>query len=410
MANIFFGIHTEEYARANIQDWIDIAGEPVLFSERDDHWGKYPGKFLGKYDVVSIDEALRRYPDAIFWVTFAVVSYVPDLLAKKMPPDRIRFLMADWEYRKGCRFLGSFMLYGDARFAPCCMQGKPTTRGWGDLPNRFRQWKTYSTKLIEAVQVDSPNRCQRCHLLTEGFWKKTVELSTLSFATAHKGDVCNFKCVYCVDDANVQRLKTDERGFSVYEVLQQAAKMPELCADSFTVHLSNGEITANKHCDDILDIVLEKKWKLLLTSNCSIYREKLARIMAEGRVISITTSIDAGTRESFKKIRQVDMFDQVIDNLRRYPTEKTNLYLKYIFLEGLNDNEADIDGFYEIVKELGGVMMFSSDRGKPFTSKMRELALKLVARAKADGIKIDPGGNFMHPDDINYIKESYARA
>jgi len=411
MSNIFFGILSEAHFSNNIAKWISIAGAPDIFAERDDHIEKYQPQIMGKYDVVSIDEALKRYPDADVWVTYSIPGYVPGMLAKKLPPHRIHFLEADLEYRKGCRYMDNFMAYREKSFSPCCVFSKmPMVATSGTIPQRIKQWQTFSTKLIEAIQLGSPNKCQSCHMLKEGFWRKSVKLNKLSFTSDNRGDVCNFRCVYCFAESSLKRTKNAAKGFTVYEVLQQLATIPELDTSELTIQLSNGELTVNKHCDDILDIFLKTKWKLDLTSNLSVYREKLAHLMDSGRITTITTSLDAGTRETFKKIKKNDRFDIVVDNLRRYPTDKTNLYVKYISLDGINDNETDVDGFYDIVKEIGGVIMFSSDCTTPFTDKMRDLALRIVKKAKSDGVKINAGSNYIHPKDAQFINENYANA
>jgi pyruvate-formate lyase-activating enzyme len=47
----------------------------------------------------------------------------------------------------------------------------------------------------------------------------------------------------------------------------------------------------------------------------------------------------------------VDGFERVCDNLVKYGKNRAkDLELKYIFCEGYNDNEADVDGFIEIAK------------------------------------------------------------
>jgi len=51
------------------------------------------------------------------------------------------------------------------------------------------------------------------------------------------------------------------------------------------------------------------------------------------------TALDCCTRETFLKIKQVDMFDRVVGNLKKLPLHKTRFYLKYIFLDGVNDND-----------------------------------------------------------------------
>lgn len=408
MAVVFFGILSEEGVKYAIENWVNIAGPPDIFAEREGHYEKYSEKLLGKYEVVSIEEALKRYPDADIWITYGQPASVPSMLLNKVPPERIHFLEADLEYRKGCKYLGNFMIYREDSVSPCCVTGHmPVFKVVGDFSRKLAYWKSYTTKLIDAVQDNKPIKCNGCHMLKYGFYRKSVKLNTLTFATSMRGDICNFACSYCFAKDNLDNLKKNKTGLTTYEMLQQISQIPELVSDDLIILLSNGEFTANKHCNEMLDIFLNTKWKIDLTSNMSIYREKLAALVEDGRVVSIVTSLDAGTRETFNKIKQRDMFDRVVGNLRKYPVAKTNLYMKYIFLEGINDNEEDTDGFYELVKEFGATIMFSSNLTKPYTEKMRELAIKITKKAKADGVKIHTTGNFIHPDDAKYIRENY---
>ena len=116
------------------------------------------------------------------------------------------------------------------------------------------------------------------------------------------------------------------------------------------------------------------------------------------------TSLDSGTRETYKKIKQVDCLDKVVENLKKYPLEKANLRLKYIFLEGVNDNEEDVNGFYNIVKEVNcKAIMISSDRCKPFTENIRNLVRELIGKAKKDGIKVLKSAYLSRQDDVLWI-------
>ena len=132
--------------------------------------------------------------------------------------------------------------------------------------------------------------------------------------------------------------------------------------------------------------------------------------MSSGRIENTTTSLDAGTRETFKKIKQVDSFERVLENLRKYPLKNTNFLLKYIFLEGVNDNEADIDGFYEIAKDIGGIIMLCANLNTPYTDKMKDLALRILKKAKAEGVRINSHSAYLAPEDKKFIQESYANA
>ena len=410
MANIFYGISSESHVGKKIDRWISIAGIPDVFSERDGHLIKYQTKLLGKYDVVSIDEALKRYPDADVWITYGQPGYVPGMLATKLPTEKIRFLEADLEYRKGCSFLGNTILYRENSFSPCCSTGQgPVFKVSGPVLQRLIQWQDDTTKLVDDVRHERPNKCQKCHRLKDGFWRKSVKLNQFIFGATSRSDVCNFHCIYCLHAKKKESLKDVSAGNEVYEIIQQLSEIPEHNSEALTIGFGNGEFCAYKHCDDTLDIFLKTKWRMNLFSNCSIYKEQISTLMEGGRIKTLVTSLDAGTRETFEKIKQRDMFDRVVENLRRYPLSKTQFDAKYIFLDGINDNEKDVDGFYEIVKEVGGAIMLSSDRHLPYTEKMREMALRMIKKAKADGIRIIIDNVYLNPLDAKFISENCAK-
>jgi len=413
MAIIFYGISNVANITKNIDKWIGVAGEPDVFCEKDENLTKYQTKLLGKYEVISIDEALKRYPNAGVWVTYRIAKNTASLLLSKMPHEKIHFLEADLEYRKGCRYLGNFMSYRKNSFSPCCVTGQaPIVKASGSIRSRFEQWQSYTTDLVDKVRNNEPNDCQKCPLLKYGFWRKSVKLNEINFGSNQPGDICNFRCTYCFCENTFKRLKDATDGFTTYEILQQLSEMPEYDTEDLTIQLANGEFCANKHCDDMLDIFMKTKWKFSLLSNFSLYREKLAKLMETGRITRTVVSLDAGTRETFKAVKRNDRFDIVLKNIKRYPIKYTKFCLKYVFIEGVNDNEADIDGFYEIAKDSGAVIMISKDMnvGHGLTDKMRELTLRLIKKAKADGIKVDGGSGYLNPADKEFIKQSYANA
>ena len=60
---IYYGI-TNNISK-KFDEYVSMTGEPVLFVDKDKELYKYNNKKLfDKYEVVSIDEALKRYPDA----------------------------------------------------------------------------------------------------------------------------------------------------------------------------------------------------------------------------------------------------------------------------------------------------------------------------------------------------------
>ena len=53
-----------------------------------------------------------------------------------------------------------------------------------------------------------------------------------------------------------------------------------------------------------------------------------------------------------KKIKRVDTFERVIDNLHKYKEKGCRIFLKYILIPGYNDNIGEICKFLDIVREL----------------------------------------------------------
>ncbi len=405
---IFYGITSKISEKIN--QYIAIAGKPVVFSTKDKELKDYKNNPLfNKYKVVSLDDAIKQYPDAEVWVLYKNPINTTKELLKKIAPEKIHFFEADWEYRKGCRFLGHFISYRKDNFSPCCITKQcPVVETSGSIQQRIKHWMEYTTKLVNDIRENKPNPCSKCPHLKYGFYPKTIKLDTLSFGTNQPGDTCNLRCVYCFSRKQLERLKDDKGKFTTYEILRQFSQMPEYNTPDFKIQLSNGEFCTNKYCDEIFDILLKMKWKVVFVTNMTVYREKFAEFLKTGRTVHVLTSIDAGTPETYKKIKGADCLNKVIANLKKYPLEKANLRLKYIFLEGLNDNETDIDGFYEIVKETGCKnIVLSSNLFKPFTQKMRDLTLRIVKKAKQDGIVISANSSYLNSKDAEFIKKSY---
>ena len=420
MAVIYYGTEKKEYMLTNLDKWTQITGVPDLFVVKDQNLSKFRSQYLERFYVVSLDEALRRYPDADIWLVYSWESTAREAgnnLLKKVAPDKIHFLEADLEYRKGCGRLGRSLHYKVGKVPMCTVGNRkhPSFRATASVSEMISGWREYSEKLIRENQLDSPNECLGCPLLKYGFFKRTVTLRNLRFLQGLAHDSCNLRCKYCSASQSGRWAKLkDDTGPTTYDIVRQFSEIPEFIemGAGFTITFANGELCVNKYFDEIADILARVTWKVELLSNMSVYREGLATLMQDGRIAKIITSIDAGTRETFKNLKQNDRFDEVVKNLQTYPIDKTDLYVKYVFVEGYNDNETDIDGFYEIAKSTGGTIMISADNKTndiPFTASdnMRELTLRLIHKAKADGIRLKPDDNNINAIDADFIKSHF---
>ena len=74
-------------------------------------------------------------------------------------------------------------------------------------------------------------------------------------------------------------------------------------------------------------------------TNSVRYNESIQKFL-ENNTIKIVTSIDAGTRETYKIVRGRDKFQEVFDNLKRYSESGPNkITIKYIITEENNSDE-----------------------------------------------------------------------
>ena len=418
---IYYGIESYGFVRENMENWVSITGKPEVFAASTGNIKNYAQEFLG-YSIITIDDAINSYSDADVYITFSKEQHArkaAEDLMQKTTPDKIHFLNVDLEYKKSCSRLGNWLFFESNSFVMCTVFNRyPRVYVKGTIRERLEQWKDFSEKLIIANQINAPNKCWNCHFLKDGFYPRQIKVKNLRFVQDLAMDTCNLRCFYCSSVSNNKfKRNMKKEGYSTYDVVKALSEMPDYVESSkdFTVTFSNGEFCANKYHDEIVDVLLQNEWRIELVSNFSIYREKLAQLMETGRIYRVITSIDSGTRETFKRIKGNDRFDVVIENLRKYPIHKTKMCLKYIILEGINDNEADINGFIQIAKDINANIWLSADKktsGKPMieNTHLRELIINFVHKGKKEGILITADANNINPADTKFIRDTYVIA
>ena len=68
---------------------------------------------------------------------------------------------------------------------------------------------------------------------------------------------------------------------------------------------------------------------------------------------TLTTSVDAGSIETFKLVRKVNQYEKVLKNLKKYYEKSpNNLIIKYILTED-NSSISEIESFVKDMKKYG---------------------------------------------------------
>jgi pyruvate-formate lyase-activating enzyme len=180
------------------------------------------------------------------------------------------------------------------------------------------------------------NPCLGCQEVSEGLWYKERSIRLLRFA---QDSYCNFKCIYCTKhtqeyDDSIRAKFEDSLDFLFF------LRKRKYISDETTIVYAAGEICVHPMQGRMLEFLGDNPcW---VYSNASVYNDKVARVL-EKEGSRLVSSVDAGTRETFARIKGIDLFEKVSENLAMY-AQKGVVQIKYIVLPGINDNEQDING------------------------------------------------------------------
>lgn len=165
---------------------------------------------------------------------------------------------------------------------------------------------------------------------------------------------CNSSCIYCVNKADINFETKKKPRYAILPLLKDLEKR-NILENKMDVLLTGGEPTCLSDIDKILKFFRKYDCTYHIFTSGIDYKKDFEKLFKENRVIMIL-SLDSGCRETYKKIKQVDKFDKIIKNLQQYikkaPSAVNQIRMKYIFLEGINDNKEEIEKFLNLVHNL----------------------------------------------------------
>lgn len=203
-----------------------------------------------------------------------------------------------------------------------------------------------------------PEHCTNCIYLEDKDWDS--EYNKINNLEIFHWNQCNCACVYCGNRSETHLKITTKKGKSefvdLYKILKSFIKEKHF-AENVNVSFVGGEPTLLKEFPDIIKLFLKNKYKMHILTNGIIYEKIFAKSLKVNKENNMTISLDCGCSETFKKIKGVDKFEIVTKNIMRYLKESgensRNLIIKYILIEGLNDNKEEIVKWLELCKKLG---------------------------------------------------------
>ncbi len=214
-------------------------------------------------------------------------------------------------------------------------------KDWIKQINSFRNKKFY------------PDECANCFELPSMYSSSKIDdfPNLIKKVFIQNNMSCNAKCLYCSFGHINNSFK--------YRVLPVVNSMisNQILSKNARVYMSGGEITISPEFEKMFSTLtgyLDAKVEIL-TSGIK-YSESIKEAFVNDKCI-LVISLDSSKKETYKKIKQVDCFDSVVNNVKSYISAsdyaRNNITLKYILVDGINDNKGEISDFVHLVNDLG---------------------------------------------------------
>ena len=202
-------------------------------------------------------------------------------------------------------------------------------------------------KIINNLNNNIPTPCDGCPRIQHKHWKSKQELKIKHISMeAHSN--CNARCSYC----SKMYYGGLNPNYNIENMLDKLRK-EKAFEENVTIAWGGGEPVLLKNFGRIFKKFIESKYPkfndIRVYSNSIRYNKLIHQYLDEKKII-LTTSTDAGTQETFEKVRGVKKgFINIFENLQKYNRNKSNyIIIKYILTEE-NYNNKEIDAFINLL-------------------------------------------------------------
>ena len=251
---------------------------------------------------------------------------------------------------KGCVFLEEGINFDLNTVNDCCIM-HTDGRGLPVLINDYHgemiDWeKLFETKArrIENQKQKTIYDCEGCYHLSDYNFKGIKKISEFHFSHSR---VCNAKCIYCSDVYS-----SGTTNYSTYPIIKDLLEKGYY-ASGGEATLQGGEPTMMQDFEELVNLFLQNGTIIRVHTSAIKFSPKVADALKQNKG-SVVISLDSGTKETYKKIKQVDAFELVCDSIKKYAQANIdNVIIKYVLVPGYNDNSTEISKFFDLMKEIG---------------------------------------------------------
>jgi len=246
------------------------------------------------------------------------------------------------------------------------------------------------------VEYKHAKPCKNCEALGTGLLFHDNKLTSINISCYPSA--CQARCIFCGVHKNYTYKETKESRYPkmIAEMIDYL-RDKNLIAANCHFFVAPGEITINPYKDLLLKAI--SAYRATFATNAFRFEPMIADSLKKNGG-SINVSLDSGTKETFKLIKGLDMFEKVIGNLMNY-RQHGAVDIKYVIIPGVNDDDKDIDGCINILKSLNlRTLTLSFEHGLPLSAAFYSTA-RFVDKLKSNGLSF----NFI-AYGANWVKNS----
>lgn len=212
----------------------------------------------------------------------------------------------------------------------------------------YEKIKEEKKKLYDNINSGKVTECTGCPWLTEEEWPDLDQMEIKRISVEHHS-VCNLRCSYCSDTY----FGGKQASYDI-KLLMDGLSDKNAISENVSVVWGGGEPVLLKSFDSTFPYIIDryKPTHNHVFTNATTYNNILGEYLRKGQV-TITTSVDAGTAEMYKKIKGQDKLIAVLENLVKYREDGgDSVTIKYILMPE-NSIQKELIAFIEEVKKHG---------------------------------------------------------
>ncbi len=179
--------------------------------------------------------------------------------------------------------------------------------------------------------------CSGCKFFKKGLVPNIEEEGNIKLLSINNFTVCNSNCIYC--SCNV---KAYDNSYKLLPIIKRFISYGLINSDT-VVNWGGGEPLICSEFDSCANFFIKKKIKQNINSSGIKFSDLILYGM-RNNLITVQISPDAGTPETYLRIKRQNGFDIVWENIKRYAQFPDKIVVKYIIFS-MNSNEYDIRKF-----------------------------------------------------------------